>query len=535
MKVFYALAMLLFSGLLAVGLLVYGDYGVSWDGPLQRLVGGANLRYICDHTILCTTDDFLRQFPQLLSFGDKDYGPIHEIIMMTTEWQLGLTDSREVFMMRNLLNFMLFFTGLVAFFLFVTDVLGHPAYGLLAAAIIALSPRFFSHAFFNTKDIAFVAGIMLSLYSMHRFLKSPNNGSLLFHSLASAITIDLRIMGITIVCCTLTALYIQRLKNPAKNDDLKFMMKAYGFFTFLIVTILFPYLWFNPIGNFLGALQAMAHFRWEHTVKFLGEFVLSTELPWYYAPVWIAISTPIAYLVAVLIGTLWSIATILRRQLKLWRDHEEMMAAISLALFLGPLLMVIVLGSVLYDGWRQLYFVYPPAVFLAVLGIKRIFHATNRHWATGVALTVACLAALLQSGHTIATTHPYQQGYLNSLAGPEPKNTFDIDYWGISNKQALERILRTDPSSSIKVAGRHSAPMKTAMKSLTAADRARIRMTGLEAKPNYIITNYRWDEAKDHGWYHDFDKLHEIKSGDNVITTVFKSKPIETAKRQQNP
>jgi hypothetical protein len=40
---------------------------------------------------------------------------------------------------------------------------------------------------------------------------------------------------------------------------------------------------------------------------------------------------------------------------------------------LGPLVVVVVLHSALYDGWRQLYFIYPVLLLLALRGLVTVW------------------------------------------------------------------------------------------------------------------------------------------------------------------
>ena len=46
--------------------------------------------------------------------------------------------------------------------------------------------------------------------------------------------------------------------------------------------------------------------------------------------------------------------------------------------------------------------------------------------------------------------HPHQNVYFNFLAGKNIQTKFELDYWGLSNKQALEYILKNDSKNIIK-------------------------------------------------------------------------------------
>lgn len=522
-----SIAIVAFFGLLlATGLGIYKDYGISWDGPIQRIVGGSNVRFICEQTAICEVDDHLRSFPTLPNLRDRDYSPLHEIVLSTIEWQFGITDPQSVFQTRNLLNFLLFFIGSLAFFQFVSESIGNRLYGLLGIAIIVLTPRIFAHSFFNTKDLAFLSGIMICLYTLNRALCHPSLKNVILHAITTGIAIDLRIMGVTILCCTLAALAIDSFKN--KNTTLLTIKNSviYILVTFAIVVLFFPHLWHRPAINFAEAFSAMAHFRWDSTVKFAGTMLRAVNLPWYYAPGWIAVSTPPAYLISIIAGILLVSIKILKNHLRFWSSSEERMAYICYALTLGPLFAVITLKSVLYDGWRQLYFIYPPAVFLAVVAIKYCIGNLEEKPRLRAAAAGVIATTLAGYAYLMVQNHPHQNSYMNFMAGTRPSFTYDVDYWGISNKEALQHILGHDSSPKIRIAGRFAAPIQTAALSLPKADRDRITIAGENDDPDYIVTNYRWDPSGNHDWYTVFNIFHEVRAFDDVVATVFVHKKL---------
>lgn len=517
------LAIAFFAIFLGIGLTIYQDYGVSWDGPAQRKIGGSNVRYICEQTPICEPDDFLNQFPPLPKLKDRDYSPIHEIVLMTTEWQLGLTDPYDVYSMRHLLNFLFFFVGTIAFYRFVADATGDNLYGLVGAALLVLTPRIFAHAFFNTKDLAFLSGILICLYTMNRFLRNSTYKNAIVHGIATGIAIDLRIMGVVIVCCTLGAILVNTLKSFKTARERLPTGIAYLIVALATTVAFFPHLWKKPGANFVEIFEAMSHFRWLVNVKFMNELIPTNQLPWYYSPIWIGISTPISYLSLILAGAGIAIYTLLKQKFELWNNHQQMMTAICLALFLGPILTVILLDSVLYDGWRQLFFVYPAAIFLAVVAVKSIVAwGKNRGARTGTVIGATMAIIFLQNAYTMVDIHPHQNAYFNIFAGNQPSWSYDNDYWGISNKQALEAILAEDPSPKISVAGHNSGPMETASYMIPKTERKRLTIVRSDESPDYILTNYRYDNSGDHSQYKGYEDSRSIVIHKDRIATVFR-------------
>ncbi|MDV7394606.1 hypothetical protein RZS08_24700, partial [Arthrospira platensis SPKY1] len=115
---------------------------------------------------------------------------------------------------------------------------------------------------------------------------------------------------------------------------------------------------------------------------------------------------------------------------------------ILLSMVLGPALLVILKGSVLYDDWRQLYFLYPPLAAVALSGVERL--QARDKWRTWVRVLVGL--QLIVGMVQLVRFHPVQHVYFNALAGTSREYRFDQDYWGLAYKQAFEELARRDTS-----------------------------------------------------------------------------------------
>ena len=107
-----------------------------------------------------------------------------------------------------------------------------------------------------------------------------------------------------------------------------------------------------------------------------------------------------------------------------------------------PLFAIIILNSTLYDGWRHLFFIYPSFLMISLLGlhiIKIFFFKKNKN-------LLLILSFLLLSPTLIwmFKYHPYQNVYFNFLAGKDFNNKFELDYWGLSNVNALKYIAENE-------------------------------------------------------------------------------------------
>ena len=171
------------------------------------------------------------------------------------------------------------------------------------------------------------------------------------------------------------------------------------------------------------------------------------------------ITTPFLYLlyfVAGLAASFRCIALFLRAP----ADHDAPRCLLSLLWFFVPVVMVIALDSVFYDSWRHLFFVYPAFLLIALQGLTFVLDLSKRRLGpplrtvAKVALTCAVVLSLATTIRFMVRHHPHQNVYFNRLAGPDMatvKIRFEMDYWGLSYRRALEYIVENDQRPRILV------------------------------------------------------------------------------------
>ena len=101
----------------------------------------------------------------------------------------------------------------------------------------------------------------------------------------------------------------------------------------------------------------------------MGEYISRFNLPWFYVPLWILVTTPIPFIILFFTG----VGQHLQLLLKEWTE-KTVLDNFMLAGFFVPILSVIFLGSTLYGGWRHMFFIYP---FLAYFMIKGYIFSTE--------------------------------------------------------------------------------------------------------------------------------------------------------------
>jgi hypothetical protein len=508
-----------------VGVSTYSDYGLSWDEPISRQNGGVNIKYIGERFAPFLLTENIKNYPNLNDWHDKDYGVAFEAPLVALEQLFDLKDERDVFLFRHLMTFLFFSLGVLAVFGIATMRFGDYRAGLLAAALIILSPRFFAESFYNSKDIVFMAAFAIAMYTMLKFFAKPNYRQSIIHGFVTAFAIDVRIMGVIILIGTLAVFAIKFLKNEISIPQGFKVVLLYLVATCLFVIAMFPWLWNDPIGNFILAFNNMAEFRWDNDILYMGEFIRSTNLPWHYIPVWILITTPPIYIGLLLMGCVVSLKQLVSRRYVLWSNDAEMIDLIILGLFIIPIVTVITLDSVLYDGWRQLYFIYPALILIAVRGLKYVYACLSDYKIQRVMFTFLISLGLAYNTYWIWSAHPLQNVYFNSFVGGDWRNKFELDYWGLGNRDALQYILDHDHSQIINIAADSGTPLDRALMILKPEDRIRFNLSRDNAAPRYVLTNYRWVRNRDDSKYSTGYNLfyQKIVSGE-IILSVYKRK-----------
>lgn len=99
----------------------------------------------------------------------------------------------------------------------------------------------------------------------------------------------------------------------------------------------------------------------------------------------------------------------------------------------------------------------------------------------------------------------------------EIKNNFELDYWGLSYRKALEYILRNDASKVIKIYV-PEVPGRISAKILTLADRDRLVYVEQPQEAKYFLSIYKWHKDE----YPYAQEYFSIKVGGAKIVIVYK-------------
>ncbi len=477
-----------------IGLLVFKDYGVSWDEPTSQMNGIVSLNYIVE----ILSGSHSNHITKLHNYYDKDYPVFFELILIVFERLVygSVADSRSVYLLRHLLTFCMWCVGGIAMYKLACLRFQEPSIRLFLLLFYFINPRFFAEGFYNDKDIVFMAFFTIAFLYNAKFILSPSYKTALFAAVTTALAIDVRIMAILLTVITPMIISVRLYKNTTIKN-IFFLVIFYGTITISVMVMFWPFLWENPIKNFLFSFENAKKFRWRENVLFNGNIISAWSLPWHYLFVWIGITTPIymvfLYLVGV-IGVAKGVMTEIRFFVLSPNRLIDAFALIFLVVLFGN---IILLKAVVYDGWRHIYFIFPLLLILAGNGLELCYQLLKNRVNKAINKQLFLAVIIIQMGYIsiwMIQSHPLQNVYFNVLAGNDLINRWEKDYWGLSTRMGLEQILSIDKRSKITVSTASKwFPAKNGLLLIDKVERDRIKIVSNSERPpaDYVITNYR--------------------------------------------
>ena len=358
---FWAYAVAVYALFAVVVVVVPDAYGVTWDEVVQRRIAIANANYIATGDI----DSLYRR-------DYRYYGVVFEMPLLVAERALGLQDSRDMFVARHLLTHLFFIAGGFACGLLAYRMLGNRWIALLAMLMFLLHPRLYAHSFFNSKDVPFAVMLVIALYFAHRAFRKDTIGAFLLCGIGAGLAINLRPFALMLLPM-IPAMRALDLWQAGRGERKRILASA-GIFAAAAIAVAYishPYYWENPL-RFNEVIRALSQHPNPAENLFMGEIYLADAVPWNYIPVWFAITAPP---VALLLGALGAASVCwqgIGRPLAALRDREMRFRVLLLGCFALPVPVVIALQANIYDGWRQMYFLWAPFCLLAAVGLRAL-------------------------------------------------------------------------------------------------------------------------------------------------------------------
>ena len=115
-------------------------------------------------------------------------------------------------------------------------------------------------------------------------------------------------------------------------------------------------------------------------------------------------------------------------------------------IFSSILFVILFLDVPAYDGWRHFYFLYPLIVYFILVGMLCIFNLNYQRIKKILFLII--FLAIMHNIYWVIKNHPHQNVYFNILISKNDlSKKVQLDYWGLSYKQNLEKIFEIENNS----------------------------------------------------------------------------------------
>ena len=444
---------------MAVGLLTFRSYGLSWDEPLFYDYAAA-LPYAYSPTAWLSGHFDLEQAFGSSASDHANRGPAYLLLASPVESlleRLGL-DLADAW---HLTNFIAFQLGVFLIFYQLCLRWMRPWPAAATTALLVTQPLLWGHAFINPKDVpflllftaAFWAGIEYVDASVDPGTTRSRRVVLLLAAsgvlgIATSVRVIAPLAGVLVVVYAAQVHVVARPRSALTRSLGPIL--AYAAIALLTTIVFWPYLWPAPLQRLVEVIKTMSSNPTQLAVLFRGQVWRAGALPRSYLPILLNVQ---------LTEPVWPVlgAGLLVGIRRLWRSRPRTSLAeagapkqqvdlarqrpqpaeflLAFAWFAVPVLHVLVVRPPMYDGFRHFLFILPPVFLIGGLALDAASSAIKRPWVSAGAVAVMLIPGLF----AIARLHPYEYAYYNSFVGGPAGafRSFETDYWLTCYKESL--------------------------------------------------------------------------------------------------
>jgi len=441
-KTYRIVAQILMAVLAIIVVVTFCDYGITWDEELQSDYGLA----IYDFYMSGFTNRHYDQIFNLYLYGGMFDG-LAAILNHFT--------PNTIYETRHLLNAFIGLVGLWGTWK-LGRLIGGGFVGLISIVLLILTPMYYGHMFNNPKDIPFAAGIIWTLYYMAKTLSAFPKVRwklMLKLGIVYGLTLGVRVNGIMVFGHWGLALFLLACFSMQKWDRFHIQRTVLALIktvapvlllSYAVMLFCWPWAQEAPLVNPLRAIKEFSNFPQDVEVMLNGTIFKSTELPWYYVPLYFVVQLPILHLVGMFLG----VFTLTEIFVKLNSKGRRATVGLMLLTICFPIAYAMFSRPALYDAVRHFIFILPPLCILIAIVAKKLVHALLEDSAPGPSVLtkgIFCVIGFvltLAPLYTMIRLHPYEYIYINEMFGGVEGGygKFELDYWGSSFKEAANDL-----------------------------------------------------------------------------------------------
>tara|TARA_Y100001935_G_C17290816_1_gene503201 strand:- start:565 stop:2142 length:1578 start_codon:yes stop_codon:yes gene_type:complete len=417
-----------------IGIYLAANTGISHDEHHEQLNWEINLKSIKDFFLTGNYQD-------LIDYKDRYHGigfniisqPFQLIFKDLISNYLNLSEYGSILISKHIVVFTIFFFSGIFFYSICRILIIDKKNSIISLFIFYLYPYLFGHAHFNPKDIPFLSFWIICTYLLIKILKKYNDDRIInfkilfFLALSTAILISIRIVGILIFLQYLI-FFIVYIENNNKKILNFVNLNRLNIVYFILITVSFifimnPIFWHNPLEIF-NSLKWMSKYQQDICTLTLGDCMKSLNLPSSYYFIWLFFKLPILILFGLLIFPLI--------EKKILNNFNKTIIYSLIITTFVILISLIFFNVAVYDEIRHVMFLIP-LLFLVSL---HNFYLFNKKLFSLLGSLV--IIFFIYENYKI---NPYQYTWMNSFSKFHNINkTFEVDYWGISNKNLYRSI-----------------------------------------------------------------------------------------------
>jgi hypothetical protein len=407
----------------------------------------------------------LSQYFETGAYSSSAYGPVTALLGHSVSAFLGVEqwgfpgDSAEAYAHRHFVVAVIGLLGTAAVAGAAWLIFGSPRWAIVAAAFIGSFPLWVGHSMFNIKDIPLASGYALFTTGLIALFATRLSWWARF-----SVFVPTASLGIVIGLGTRPGGFPLFLLSALVAFFLWFLIRDSRFPAYLRVALVPGFGAISLVGIFL-----VARFT-EFGRKIVAGVERSLDFPWSglnlhagrradarpgvegLAEVFLAY-LPLVMTFFIVSGAVYGSFTLVRRlRHRVERTVFEPSFVLILTQAFAVFVVVAIFDPVIYDGGRQLLFIFPALALVAVFGLFGVMKAlpfvmsSSRSSRRTVVVFVSLGLALIT--YDQLRLFPYNYAYYNALAqGPGVSGKWDTDYWYLGTKEAAQFVSPKDPTT----------------------------------------------------------------------------------------
>jgi len=418
--------------LVVAAVFLINDYGLTYDEPKNFNDGRIHLNFLNTGEALSQIDQFAIAF-QIHGAFMFMIGLVTKSIMHDTLGWIGTIPSMHMVLP--------FLTALFLFFYFRFLYEESDATTAVVACLCLITfPRFFGHSFNNLKDVPLLIFFSCSILMFYQWYTTDFKRINYFYAAMMFWAYAILCKGYALLLPLILIIFFVTLKIlRMSSSEENFRNIRFGKLAVHSVIALIL------MGILLAIFHMPAIFSIEDKLGFfafksdvLSQLVGTRAQGWTLYPfVQVLLATPLLMLIFGSLGIYFTVVKL----------RESVLNVFMLVWLTFTLLLPCTPFAAVYDGMRHFLMFIVPYSYFTALGVVQTAGLIKKEFpfVESIPAIFICFILVSLNVSSLATTHPYQTTYFNSLAGglrgaQSKKIAYAYDYWLNSYKEAIEWI-----------------------------------------------------------------------------------------------